>query len=141
MLRISRFSLKFQKIVQDEQDANFISRLHGGKLQIIPWPVIESEDFYTLFVALKLKLDQQSTSHHTAGEFLHTIKTLMAKLKVYSRTFFFGWVTNHRSLPHRQTTGGPCHVRALIWIFVLALKSGCRDYGRTSCEHPPCDLA
>ena len=91
MLRISRFSLKFQKIVQDEQDANFISRLHGGKLQIIPWPVIESEDFYTLFVALKLKLDQQSTSHHTAGEFLHTIKTLMAKLKVYPRTFFL-WV-------------------------------------------------
>ena len=98
LLRISRFSLKFQKIVQDEQDANFITRLHGGKLQIIPWPVIESEDFYTLFVALKSKLDQQSTSHHTAGEFLHTIKTLMAKLKVHPQTFFSRWVTNHRCL-------------------------------------------
>ncbi|KAI9460718.1 hypothetical protein F5148DRAFT_1377366 [Russula earlei] len=75
------FSLKFQKIVQDEQDANFISRLHAGKLQIIPWPVIESEDFYNLFATLKWKLDQQSISHHTAGEFLHTLKTLMAKLK------------------------------------------------------------
>ena len=82
MLKRSRFSLKFQKIVQDEQDANFISHLHGGKLQIIPWPVIASEDFYTLFIELKKKLDQQLASHHTAGEFLHTLKTLMAKLKV-----------------------------------------------------------
>ncbi|KAH9988133.1 hypothetical protein BJV77DRAFT_1061467 [Russula vinacea] len=75
------FSLKFQKIVQDEQDANFITRLHAGKLQIIPWPVIESKEFYKLFSALKRKLDQQATSHYTAGEFLHTLKTLMAKLK------------------------------------------------------------
>ncbi|KAH9984573.1 hypothetical protein BJV77DRAFT_1062131 [Russula vinacea] len=51
------------------------------KLQIIPWPVIESKEFYKLFSALKRKLDQQATSHHTAGEFLHTLKTLMAKLK------------------------------------------------------------
>jgi hypothetical protein len=33
----SRFQLKFQRIVEDEQDANFISRLHGGHLCIIPW--------------------------------------------------------------------------------------------------------
>ena len=34
-----RFSLKFQTIVEKEQDANFISRLHAGKLNIIPWCV------------------------------------------------------------------------------------------------------
>jgi len=78
-----RFSLKFQKIVEREQDANFISRLHGGKLEIIPWPVIESKEFYKLFSTLKKRLDLQKTSHVTAGEFLHTIKTLMAKLKVF----------------------------------------------------------
>jgi hypothetical protein len=77
-----RFSLKFQKIVEQEQGANFISRLHGGKLEIIPWPVIESKEFYKLFSALKKRLDLQKISHMTAGEFLHTIKTLMAKLKV-----------------------------------------------------------
>ncbi|TFY77300.1 hypothetical protein EWM64_g6712 [Hericium alpestre] len=75
------FSLKFQKIVQEEQDANFISRLHAGKLNIIPWPVIESREFYKLFGTLKKRLDQQRTTHNTAGEFLHTLKTLMAKLK------------------------------------------------------------
>ena len=78
-----RFSLKFQKIVEQEQSANFISRLHRGKLEIIPWPVIESKEFYMLFSALKKRLDLQNISHMTAGEFLHTIKTMMAKLKVF----------------------------------------------------------
>jgi hypothetical protein len=82
-----RFALKFQKIVQDEQEANFITRLHAGKLQIIPWPVIGSREFYTLFSAVKQKLDQQKTSLRTAGEFLLTLKTLMAKLKVRSISF------------------------------------------------------
>ncbi len=72
--------------MEQEQDANFISRLHGGKLGIIPWPVIESRDFYKLFATLKKRLDQQKISHPAAGEFLYTIKTLMAKLKV--RAFF-----------------------------------------------------
>ena len=79
-----RFALKFQRIVQDEQDNNFITRLHAGKLQIIPWPVIESREFYKLFSSVKKKLSQQKTSHRSAGEFLHTLKTLMAKLKVRS---------------------------------------------------------
>ena len=86
-LNTSRFALKFQKIVQDEQDANFITRLHAGKLQIIPWPVIGSREFYRLFFAVKKKLDQQEVSHRTAGEFLLTLKTLMAKLKVRSNSF------------------------------------------------------
>lgn len=77
-----RFSLKFQQIVQQEQDANFITRLHGGKLDIIPWPVIKSREFYKLFSTLKKRLDLQKISHPAAGEFLYTMKTLMAKLKV-----------------------------------------------------------
>ena len=77
----ARFSLKFQKIVQEEQDANFISRLHAGKLNIIPWPVIESPRFYTLFPKLKRDLDKQSITHPAAGEFLLKLKILMAKLK------------------------------------------------------------
>ncbi|KAH8979281.1 hypothetical protein EDB92DRAFT_1980226 [Lactarius akahatsu] len=75
------FSLKFQQIVQQEQDANFISRLHGGKLDIIPFPVIKSREFYKLFATLKRRLDLQKISHPAAGEFLFTMKTLMAKLK------------------------------------------------------------
>jgi hypothetical protein len=69
--------------VEQEQDANFISRLHGGKLEIIPWPVIESKDFYKLFPTLKRLLDLQEISHTTARGFLQTVKTLMAKLKAF----------------------------------------------------------
>ncbi|THH11647.1 hypothetical protein EW145_g510 [Phellinidium pouzarii] len=43
------FQFKLQKIVHDEQASNFISRLYRGRLDIIPWPVIESRQFYTLF--------------------------------------------------------------------------------------------
>ncbi|KAI9444004.1 hypothetical protein H4582DRAFT_2189914 [Lactarius indigo] len=75
------FSLRFQRIVEDEQDSNFITRLHAGRLNIIPWPVIESKEFYKFFSKVKKALDQQPTSHRTAGEFLLTLKTLMAKLK------------------------------------------------------------
>ena len=79
-------------MVEQEQDDNFISRLHGGKLDIIPWPVIESAEFYKLFTVLKRRLDLQKCSHPTAGEFLHTIKTLMAKIKVFHFIFFVGVV-------------------------------------------------
>ncbi|KAG2136644.1 hypothetical protein DEU56DRAFT_356200 [Suillus clintonianus] len=75
------FALKIQQIVQDEQEANFISRLHAGQLNIIPWPVIESHEFYKLFPTLKRRLDKQKLTYNTAGEFLDVMKTLMAKLK------------------------------------------------------------
>ncbi len=83
--------------MEQEQDANFISRLHGGKLDIIPWPVIESKEFYKLFTVLKRRLDQQKISHPTAGEFLHRIKTLMAKLKV-GHTLCCPWHCSERLL-------------------------------------------
>lgn len=81
-LRELRFSLKFQKIVELEQGSNFITKLHDGNLSIVPWPVIESRQFYTLFPKLRNMLDKQPVTHPTGGIFLQTMKTLMAKLKV-----------------------------------------------------------
>ena len=81
-LHLSRFKLKLHKIVQEEQGANFITRLYRGRLDIIPWPVIESRQFYTLFMTLKKRLDGQSCTHEGGGAFLHKLKMLMAKLKV-----------------------------------------------------------
>ncbi|KAI0921705.1 hypothetical protein AcW2_006594 [Taiwanofungus camphoratus] len=78
---VKEFSLKFQQIVQLEQGSNFISRLHRGRLMIVPWPVIESRQFYTLFNTLKKSLDKQETTHSGGSIFLQTLKTLMAKLK------------------------------------------------------------
>ena len=51
-------------------------------MNIIPWPVIESKQFYAYFVTLKNALDKQVLTHPSAGNFLQTLKTLMAKLKV-----------------------------------------------------------
>ncbi|KAG8836422.1 hypothetical protein FRC18_011419 [Serendipita sp. 400] len=78
---VNEFQQKFQQIVQQERGDNFISKLHKGKLDIIPWPVIESSRFYELFAALKIRLDRQSVTHHHAANFLSTLKMLMAKLK------------------------------------------------------------
>ncbi|KAF8452913.1 hypothetical protein L210DRAFT_3617960 [Boletus edulis BED1] len=91
------FSLKFQRIVQDEQEANFISQLHAGKLSIIPWPVIESKEFYKLFPAVKRQLDKQVVTHRSAGEFLHLMKTLMAKLKANDWGAMSQTMASHRA--------------------------------------------
>ncbi|KAF8270132.1 hypothetical protein EI94DRAFT_1572312 [Lactarius quietus] len=118
---MKEFALKFQKIVQDEQDANFITRLHGGKLQIIPWPVIGSIEFYRLFSAVKQKLDQQKTSHRTAGEFLLTLKTLMAKLKANDWGAMSQTMAAHRA-------------SSLLAILPVALQTG---YSEVSPELEP----
>ncbi|KAI5998966.1 hypothetical protein F5J12DRAFT_928807 [Pisolithus orientalis] len=91
------FSLRFGKIVQAEQDANFISRLHAGRLTIIPWPVIESNEFYKLFTELKKCLDQQPVTHPAAGEFLHKMKALMAKLKANDWGAMSQTMASHRA--------------------------------------------
>ncbi|KAG8833320.1 hypothetical protein FRC17_010895 [Serendipita sp. 399] len=78
---VREFHQKFQAIVQQERADNFISKLHRGKLDIIPWPVIESARFYDLFTGLKQRLDRQPVTHQHAGAFLSTLKMLMAKLK------------------------------------------------------------
>ncbi|CAE7065773.1 unnamed protein product, partial [Rhizoctonia solani] len=75
------FSLQFSNIVQLERDKNFISRLHRGKVQIIPWPVIDSPEFYSLFTAIRRRLEVQSFTHQTGGAFLHKLKSLMVDIK------------------------------------------------------------
>jgi hypothetical protein len=73
--------------------------------------VIESEEFYQLFPALKRVLDKQKLTHNTAGEFLHTVKTLMAKLKVrLNRRTFLG---ETHEIVCKQMIGALCHVRIL----------------------------
>ncbi len=61
---------------------NFISRLHRDRVDIVPWPLMGSKQFYTLFKAIKKSLDEQAVTHHGGAVFLQTMKTLMAKLKV-----------------------------------------------------------
>ncbi|KIM22917.1 hypothetical protein M408DRAFT_332686 [Serendipita vermifera MAFF 305830] len=78
---VNEFQQKFHRIVQKEKEENFITKLHGGRLDIIPWPIIESSHFYDLFDELKMQFDDQQVTHPHAGAFLGVLKMLMAKLK------------------------------------------------------------
>ncbi|KDQ16742.1 hypothetical protein BOTBODRAFT_106461 [Botryobasidium botryosum FD-172 SS1] len=78
---VQEFQLKFRRIVQEEQEKNFITRMHAGRLHIIPWPVIESPQFYKSFGVLRRQLEGQHSTHGAAGVFLQTLKILMAKIK------------------------------------------------------------
>lgn len=78
---VREFSEKFQSIVQEEQGLNFITRLHRGRLNIMPWPVIKSRNFYTLFSGVRDTLEKRPWTYAGGSVFLHTLKTLMAKIK------------------------------------------------------------
>ncbi|KIJ64840.1 hypothetical protein HYDPIDRAFT_40028 [Hydnomerulius pinastri MD-312] len=94
---IREFQLKFQRIVQDEQGSNFITRLHRGQLDMLPWPVIESKEFYRQFSVIKKRLDRQKVTYGAAGEFLHLMKTLMAKLKANDWGALSQTMASHRA--------------------------------------------
>ncbi|KIJ06969.1 hypothetical protein PAXINDRAFT_103161 [Paxillus involutus ATCC 200175] len=94
---IREFQLKFQKIVQDEQGSNFITRLHRGQLGMLPWPVIESREFYKQFSVIRSRLSHQPVTHNAAGEFLHLMKTLMAKLKANDWGALSQTMASHRA--------------------------------------------
>ncbi|KAG8903436.1 hypothetical protein FRB99_003285 [Tulasnella sp. 403] len=94
---VREFTSKFNRIVSMEQADNFITALHNSRVTIIPWTVIQSREFYTLFSRLKKNLFDQQTTHATAGEFLITLKTLMAKLKAQDWGSIDQTVIKHRA--------------------------------------------
>ncbi|KAG8930698.1 hypothetical protein FRC01_002392 [Tulasnella sp. 417] len=95
---VKEFSSKFGQIVSKEQASNFITVLHDSQLTVIPWSVILSPDFYRLFGKLGKTLFNQKITHDSAGEFLITLKTLMAKMKAQD------WGSlDHTVIKHRVT--------------------------------------
>ncbi|KAG8900672.1 hypothetical protein FRB99_005823 [Tulasnella sp. 403] len=121
---VKEFSSKFSQIVSTEQADNFITVLHDSQLTVIPWNVIQSREFYTLFSKLSKHLFKQKTTHATAGEFLITLKTLMAKLKAQDWGSIDQTVIKHRVaaltniLPNAFSTG-----RAEVYPVVEDLKN------------------
>jgi len=95
-------------------------------------PVIESKEFYRLFPALKRQLDKQVVTHRSAGEFLHTMKTSMTKLKV---RVVYNKEGHHVSYScPRRTTGVLCLVRTcLLWLLDYVTSTSSRNYGVSPC--------
>ncbi|ORY29073.1 hypothetical protein BCR33DRAFT_745387 [Rhizoclosmatium globosum] len=78
---VQEFRSKIATIIYKEKNNNFISKLFGQKLEIIPWPVIQDSDFYEEFYYLKDILESQE-GYKDGITFLRILKTLMIKLKV-----------------------------------------------------------
>ncbi|KAG8935123.1 hypothetical protein FRC02_008585 [Tulasnella sp. 418] len=70
--------------------------LHASRLSVVPWPVIQSPEFYSLFGKMRTRLMKQRVTHSSAGEFLLTLKTLMAKLKAQDWASIDQNLTKHR---------------------------------------------
>ena len=100
--------------------------------------MIKSREFYKLFLSIKEKLSRQKTSHRTAGEFLHTLKILMAKLKV--RLILTYCIGTDQCCMRRQTIGELCLVCSRFLVVTL-LNVRVRNYGLTPREFSPRDLA
>ncbi|KAG9305010.1 hypothetical protein G9A89_007413 [Geosiphon pyriformis] len=79
---VSEFQSKFSKIVDKEEEDNFITKLYRNEMSIVPWPVFNEASFYTTFKQLKVKLDGQNSKYKNARIFVEKIKVLMTKLKV-----------------------------------------------------------
>ncbi|KIO18763.1 hypothetical protein M407DRAFT_224787 [Tulasnella calospora MUT 4182] len=108
---VKEFFAKFSQIVSKEQATNFITVLHNSQLTVIPWSVIQSREFYALFGKLRNLLFSQKSTHGTAGEFLMTLKTLMAKMKAQDWGSLDQTVIKHR-------------VAALLEMLPAALEYG-----------------
>ncbi|GES77132.1 hypothetical protein GLOIN_2v1781568 [Rhizophagus clarus] len=80
---ISReFQLKFDQLVAEEGGDNFVTRMYGGGLNIIPWPVFNDTAWFKKLSIIKTTLDKQETKYENARTFLQNTKVIMAKLKI-----------------------------------------------------------
>ena len=73
--------------------------------------MIESKEFYKLFSKVKRTLDQQATSHHTAGILVNP-EDVDGQVEgaIDATARLCGSLT--RDAPNRQTIGEPCRVRS-----------------------------
>ncbi|KAG8926964.1 hypothetical protein FRC01_008175 [Tulasnella sp. 417] len=116
---VEEFRSKFKQIVLRERGDNFITVLHDSQLAVMPWDVIEAKEFYTRFLKLSKHLFKQQATHRNAGEFLLTLKTLMAKLTASLK----------QALASGRGDVGP-FVRAMKVLHTYLLPSDLNQLGR-----------
>ncbi|KAF0421089.1 e3 ubiquitin-protein ligase trip12 [Gigaspora margarita] len=71
---VEEFYLKFSKIVDKEDEDNFISKLYRSKMSITAWPVFNDPSFYTSLNEFKSELDEQESQYKNARIFLEKAK-------------------------------------------------------------------
>ncbi|KAJ3232590.1 hypothetical protein HDU81_002853 [Chytriomyces hyalinus] len=79
---VTEFKYKIAEMVAREGEDNFITRLHGNGVAIVPYPIFNDLAFFTHLIKLQNMLDAQKCKYQNALIFSKSIKVLMAKLKV-----------------------------------------------------------
>ncbi|GBC20090.2 hypothetical protein GLOIN_2v1880492 [Rhizophagus irregularis DAOM 181602=DAOM 197198] len=79
---IREFQSKFDQLIAEEGEDNFITRMYGGGLDIIPWPVFGEIAWFKTLSIINKKLEKQKVKYENAITFLQNIKVIMAKLKI-----------------------------------------------------------
>ncbi|RHZ74826.1 hypothetical protein Glove_219g14 [Diversispora epigaea] len=79
---VDEFHSKFARIVDREEEDNFIAKLYRNKMCIYPWPMFTEKAFYTNIKIIKSQLDEQESQYENVRIFVEKIKVLMAKLKI-----------------------------------------------------------
>ncbi|RIB16915.1 hypothetical protein C2G38_2188736 [Gigaspora rosea] len=94
---VEEFQLKFAKIVDKEEEDNFITKLYRNKMSIVAWPIFTDSAFYTSIKEFKIKLDEQESQYKNAPTdwgsvqaTLITIRTLELK-KYLNNAISFGY--------------------------------------------------
>ncbi|CAB4374198.1 unnamed protein product [Rhizophagus irregularis] len=76
------FQSKFDRLVSEEGEDNFITKMYGSGLDIIPWPVFGDIAWFKKLSFVNKKLEKQKVKYENAITFLQDIKVIMAKLKI-----------------------------------------------------------
>ncbi|CAG8843970.1 735_t:CDS:2, partial [Racocetra persica] len=71
---IEEFHLKFARIVDREEEDNFITKLYRNKMSIVAWPIFTDSSFYTSLKQFKIKLGEQESQYKNARMFLEKTK-------------------------------------------------------------------
>ncbi|CAB4480240.1 unnamed protein product [Rhizophagus irregularis] len=79
---IREFQSKFDQLIAEEGEDNFITRMYGGGLDIMPWPVFGEIAWFKTLSIINKKLEKQKVKYENAITFLQNIKVIMAKLKI-----------------------------------------------------------
>ncbi|CAG8485102.1 8847_t:CDS:10 [Acaulospora morrowiae] len=88
---VREFTLRFNSLVAEEGEDNFISKMYPSGLTILPWALFSDpgwyEHIYVLYLYRNLKdvkkmLDKQEARYENARTFLQNIKVIMAKLRI-----------------------------------------------------------
>ncbi|CAG8491773.1 7035_t:CDS:10 [Funneliformis caledonium] len=79
---VREFYSRFEQLVTEEGEDNFITKMYKGGLNIMPWPIFNDAAWFKALTEVKSILDEQESKYENARIFLQNIKVIMAKLKV-----------------------------------------------------------